>query len=340
MTPTPHKRRAVVDLRKGGEKIAIQRKQDPQSISFKRYAFVNRSAPQKETPAQKKKRRTSLRQRRAYKKRGLLYAMCAGMVLAAAGMSALTFHSSVSISAVVVEGTRQISAAQIESATLRALLADEGMFYSRNTILTAHLRAVAERVKTEFPKIQDITIQRYGMNTVKVIVTERIPFATWCDATGEGICYHLDEGGYVFEEVSGARIDPTLRGGVPTGQGLGAHVLPGAFNRLRGFIEAFRGIGMNSSEISISDDGVDMRMSFRDNPDVIVLLDDNPDRVVQTINAARSAAPVKEKYGQLEYIDARFGNRLYYKSRSTSDATEEAEQTEQDTQADSAQNSQ
>ncbi len=38
--PGPHKRRTVVDLRKGGEKIAVKREQNPQAVSFKRYAFV------------------------------------------------------------------------------------------------------------------------------------------------------------------------------------------------------------------------------------------------------------------------------------------------------------
>ncbi len=247
--------------------------------------------------------------------------MFACMVLGAAGLSALTFHSSVSISAVVVEGTRQISAAQIESATLRALLADEGIFYSRNTILTAHLGQVAERVQKEFPQIEEITIQRYGMNTVKVVVQERVAYATWCDASGSGTCYHIDATGYIFEVAAGARIDPALRGGVPAGQALGTQVLPGTFHRLKGFVDAFRSIDMLSSAISISDDGVDMRISFANNPDIIVLLDDDPIRVAQTINTARSAAPVKEKYGQLEYIDARFGNRLYYKSKSAT-ATE------------------
>ncbi len=332
MTHTPpHKRRGVVDLRKGGDKIAVKRAADPQTLSFKRYAFVNRSAPHKETPAQKKKRRTPLKQRRAYKRRGVLYATFAVMVLGAAGLSALTFHQSVAISSVIVEGTRQISAAQIETSTLQALLSHEGMLYSRNTILTADLSAVGERLRKDFPRIEDISVRRYGMNTVKVTITERIPFATWCDASGEGLCYHADETGFIFEEASGAYVYPALRGGVTEGQSIGAYVLPGIFNRLRGFVVAFRDIEMQSDAISISDDGVDMRMSFENNPDIIVLLDDDPVRVAQTIHTARTAAPVKEKYAGLEYIDARFGNRLYYKSRTADEPTDEGVNDEQET---------
>jgi hypothetical protein len=110
------------------------------------------------------------------------------------------------------------------------------------------------------------------------------------------------------------------------GQSIGAYVLPGIFNRLRGFVVAFRDIEMQSDAISISDDGVDMRMSFENNPDIIVLLDDDPVRVAQTIHTARTAAPVKEKYAGLEYIDARFGNRLYYKSKQESTSTDTTSQ--------------
>ena len=322
----PHKRRRVVDLRKGAEKIAVKRGPSSQAMSFKRYAFVNRSAPQKETAAQRKKRRMPLKQRRAYKRRGVLYAAGIVMVLAAAGLSALTFHQSVAISSVVVEGTRQISPVQIETATLQALVAHEGMFYSRNTIITADLSAVADRLRKDFPRIEHISVNRYGMNTIKVSVTERIPFATWCDAAGEGVCYHVDETGFIFEEASATHVRPSLFGGVMQEEAMGGYVLPGLFHRLRGFIVAFREIGMDSTAISISDDGVDVRISFEENPDVIVLLDDDPMRVTQTINTARSAAPVKEKYSNLEYIDARFGNRLYYKSKSTADVTEDSEQ--------------
>lgn len=312
----PHKRRGVVDLRKGAEKIAVKRGPNPQAMSFKRYAFVHKSAPQKEAATQRKKRRMPLKQRRAYKRRGVLYAAGITMVLAAAGLSALTFHPSVAISSVIVEGTRQISPVQIETATLQALVAHEGMFYSRNTVITADLSGVADRLRKDFPRIEDVSVRRYGMNTIKVSLTERIPFATWCDAAGEGACYHVDETGFIFEVASETHVSPSLRGGVTQGESMGEYVLPGLFNRLRGFIVAFREIDMDSNAISISDDGVDVRMSFAENPDVIVLLDDDPARVAQTINTARSAAPVKEKYSNLEYIDARFGNRLYYKSRS------------------------
>ena len=315
----PHSSR-VVDLRTS--ETREKRSSPQQNMSFKRYAFVNRSAPARETP-QKKKKKMPLKERRAYKRRGALYAICISLVLCAAGISALTFHSSVAINAVVVEGADHLSSTQVQTATLRALLSHEGMFYSRNTIFTADLGEVAEELKAAFPRIETVSVHRYGINTVKVIMKERGPFATWCNTAEEGMCYHVDATGFIFEPVWGEPVKPELRGGVSEGDPLGKYVLPNSFTAIRTFVEAFRKVQMQSTLISISDDTVDARVSFEHDPDVIVLLDDEPSRVVRTIDAARTAAALKEKYPSLEYIDARFGNRLYYKSKSTETAPEE-----------------
>lgn len=314
---SPHKRRTVVDLRKSGGSRVAKSQSEMQSMSFKRYAFLNRSAPQKETSQGKKKRKLPLRERRAYRRRGVMYAVIALLVLLCAGMSALTFHPSVAITSVVVEGTQNLSAAQIQTSTLRALLKHEGALYSRNTILTADLNDVAQQLRDELPRIETVSVRRYGINTVKVIIVERAPFATWCDASGSGTCYHLDATGLIFELASGDPVYPSLRGGVKdVSEPLRARVLPGSFHRLRDLIRAFRDIGMQSNAVTISDDAVDVRISFESDPDVIALLDDEPTMVAKTVNAARNAAALKEKYSGLDYIDARFGNRLYYKSRS------------------------
>ncbi len=327
----PHKRRTVVDLRKSGGNRVAKTQSEMHTMSFKRYAFLNRSAPSKEVPQGKRKRKLPLRERRAYRRRGLMYAVTALLVLLCAGVSALTFHPSVAITSVVVEGTQQLSAAQIQTATLRALLKEEGSLYSRNTILTADLSDVAAQLRDELPRIETVAVRRYGINTVKVIVTERAPFVTWCDATGSGTCYHVDATGLIFEPAEGSETKPILRGGVSAPEPLRARVLPGTFHRLRDLIQAFTDIGMESTAVSISDDAVDVRLSFASDPDVIALLDDEPTTVAKTINAARNAAVLKEKYGGLDYIDARFGNRLYYKSRTEPDEEPQLESAEPET---------
>ncbi len=320
MTPhKPHTRR-VVDLRNSHARNSESESRG-EGMSFKRYAFLNRSAPAKE-PIAKKKKKMPLRARRAYKRRGMMYGICALLVLAGAGLSALTFHPSVAITSVVVEGAQHLSANQIQTATLQALLSHEGVLYSKNTVLTADLKLVASELKASFPRIESVNVRRYGINTVKVSLRERVPFATWCDIADEGQCYHVDATGYIFEPVWGEKVSPALRGGVGQGDPLRSYVVKDSFQAVHAFVEAFRSIGMKSEQISISDDTVDARISFEQDPDVIVLLDDEPVRVARTIDAARNAASIKEKYASLEYIDARFGNRLYYKSKSEESVTD------------------
>ncbi|MFM2415010.1 MAG: hypothetical protein RI911_703 [Candidatus Parcubacteria bacterium] len=298
-------------------------------------ARLRNGTAQKVTPQKKKK--MPLKQRRAYRKRALLYGVSVVMVCAAVGLSMLTFHPSITIQSVVVEGAQTLSAQQIQTAALQALRGEENPFFSRATVMTADLSAVEDELREAFPKIKTVTVSRYGITTIRVALFERIPYATWCSTQETPTCFLLDEDGHAFEIIDGVKLKPALRGGMKENPlAVGSPVLPHVFHQLRSFLEAFREKDMPVAAATISDDGLDARLSFESGPDVVIVFHDDAQSVARLIDTARQTDSFKEKFEHLEYIDARFGNRLYYKSKSvegvlpdTQSATENQVETQQ-----------
>jgi len=267
------------------------------------------------------KRRSPLRARK--RRRRVIFALCLALLMgiAAWGIHYTSYLPRFSIHRIEVVGAKDTSPAVVRAFAETQLAGGSLAFFSRGNIFFYPRSALARAIEEHFPRIRSVSISRESLlgQVAVVAVEERQPFAEWCSDQGE--CYLLDESGFVFDSTATSTDShiPTkytftgALGGSATSP-LGQTFLSEHFAAVIAFLEQLEQANFSAQKISIDNEedfsaslvrGYALRASFRS----------NPEDTVRNLELVLSSDTLRGKENELEYIDLRFGNRVYYKFR-------------------------
>lgn len=150
-------------------------------------------------------------ERRKRKRIMIVSAITGATVVLVGGLVWLSHLDALQIKTVTVEGASSTLEKNIQTIAKEEL--DKSIFFvfpKRNTLLFSK-SAIEKRFLSE-PKIKTVEIGRFGFSEIKVIVTERVPFALWCEqfvdpevpiftkVKSESIsdCYFVDNEGFIY----------------------------------------------------------------------------------------------------------------------------------------------
>lgn len=229
------------------------------------------------------------------------------------------FHiQDISVTGAVNEPTEDV--ANLARGMLQAR--DTG-FISGATIFTYPKDDIAAALVRTFPRIKSARLVRAEplATALTIEVQERSPYARWCagasaDTAGSD-CYFMDDSGYLFTEAASSSTplpEPyVFEGGVasssmPIGQSFVPAHLPGivALADLLGqshFSVERIVIGSDTDFTVYLAEGYSLKLSYGA----------NPASLVRTLSLVLSADALQGHQGDLEYVDLRFGDRIYYK---------------------------
>ena len=269
-------------------------------------------------------RKPSLRSRR---RRLRLIAAVAGLGLvvgAAYGVSYLSYLPQYSVNSIMVAGAREIPERFVRAYIESKLFDGRYQFFSRSNIFLYPQSEIERAVVEYFPGIRSVKISRASLLTTAITATieERKTFARWCASVGtsapnDAECYFLSEEGVVFTRstLSATVVPYVFRGGIlATSSAIGQRYLPGHFASMLALLERLGQAGFPAREVVAEGDqdfsvlisrGFAIRASF--GTDI--------NGLVKNLELILSSAPLKGKEDRLEYVDLRFGNRVFYKLR-------------------------
>jgi hypothetical protein len=127
-------------------------------------------------------------------------------------------------------------------------------------------------------------------------------------------CYFMDESGFVFDEA------PYFSGEVY----FKFYGQMEDFHKLVSFKEIVENMKLDPVAISVEENGdvkvlLSSRNSSETGPEIILKIDSDFQKVAENLQTALGTEPLhtnfKNKYSSLEYIDLRFGNKVYYRFR-------------------------
>ncbi len=231
------------------------------------------------------------------------------------GTSFVSYLPRFSINSIAVLGAHDISPHLISDYVETILNDGSYHFLSRTNIFLYPRAAIEKDIIGYFPRIRSAHVSRASLlsTEVKIEVEERKSFALWCADSGQ--CYQMDEGGFIFSPAPGAATSTqyVFEGGVgtstsPIGQTFIRAHLPGLLTLLRFLGQAGlipRGaIVENDQDFSVPlTAGFTLRASFGEDASALT----------KNLQLILSSDPLKGRENQLEYVDLRFGNRVYYK---------------------------
>lgn len=240
------------------------------------------------------------------------------------------------INGIAVEGTKRIAKDAVLKKTEAEISENYYWFFPKKNILLYPKDKIKEDILLSFPSVASIVLSVSGKHELVVSLTEREPVALWCgrEKPAQGIiansdCFYVDKNGYIFGVSPNFSGDAyfTLYGGetIKKGKNIGQSMTtPEIFQKillLRDFLSGFH-IVVNTLYFTengyaefLSADGFAIKWNTDQNIDA---LKGNMQAVFRSPNWKDSIFSVdSEDVKPLEYLDFRFGNKVFYKQKGT-----------------------
>jgi len=192
------------------------------------------------------------------------------------------------------------------------------LFTKQNTFIYPK-DTIESRLLNEFKRIKTLDIKREDFNALEIYITEYSPEHLWCSEKVEGDevvinenCYFMNKEGYVYAKA------PSFSGNIffewytksPNNEPIGNFILEtDIFNKLLTFIDVVGSIGFDLVRITQQEEG-DFTLVASDGNKILFNIDQDSAVLVDTLDSVLDEI---EEDQQLEYIDLRFGNKVFYK---------------------------
>lgn len=265
---------------------------------------------------QKRLRRESrvLWRKRLIRRLMVFFVMCGGVLV---GIGWLLFSSRFHINDIQVSAGKQTDSALIRDVVEHWLIGHMYHVIPKNTLLLLSTKDLKHEIISAFPTIRDATIIRRFPHTLQIDIIEYDAWGVLCYGEPEK-CFWIDRDGTAFDnapEFSGV-IVPKIHDNRIQEYRLHRRYLSDKLMRLIAYFNE-RAVSSNylqSLQFIIDEKDATLRVRTRTGWDILLIESNDPEQAYKNLSLALNGE-VKDRVAQLEYIDLRFGNRIFYKFR-------------------------
>ena len=259
-------------------------------------------------------RRSPLRARRRRLHMLGALALLAALALGAYGVSYASYLPALSIQHIEVEGADAVKPEIVRALVESELYESEQRFISAANIFLYPQGRLEAAVLEKFPRIRAVHVSRQSLlaTAITVVVEERTPYGIWCFETS---CFEMDDEGQLFAPApsTSPEVAYTFRGGVAASSSpIGEQFMPGNFPHVRLLLERLGQGGFSPTSITL-EEANDLRLNLANGYALRVAVGSNVDETIENLKLVLSSEALRGKEDELEYIDLRFGNRVYYR---------------------------
>ncbi len=248
------------------------------------------------------------------------------------GLSYLSKYQKINIKEIRVEGTHIIDADKVIEETQKEISGNYIYLFSKSNTFIYPRRSLESKLRKEFPRIEELSINLDGLQVLYIKVKERFGAYLWCGAslpasnadTGEN-CYFVNSDGLIFDKApyfSGnvyfKFYTPILDPNVPLGQNLFDKE---KFRTLVNTIDRLEYMGLHTTVLVMLDDNkYYFKITDRKStnmPEIWWNKENELSKVVDNLELALKNKDFQKeifsRLNTLSYIDLRFDNKVLYK---------------------------
>ncbi len=216
-----------------------------------------------------------------------------------------------------ISGNQKVSSENLEN-ILKKETEQKILFFATKSIFLANLNEIKEKILKDFPQIAKVNIKRSFPNKISIQVEERTVAAIFCQSQQTEKCFLIDGEGIIIDYVvllSSENLKLARIIGEAKSSDLGVKVIEKKY--LTFILETQEKLKENQK--------IEIKEFIPSGKKLIVLtsegwqifFDSSGDTLEQILNLdtlLKEKIP-PENRGNLEYIDLRFGNKVYLKPR-------------------------
>lgn len=241
---------------------------------------------------------------------GLFFCLILGLVYF------LIFSPYFKIKNITIKGTEKISQDEILNLTNQVLNGSYLKIIPQNSLILFPEQKLKELLKEKIPVIKEVRIIKKIPFSLTIEIKEREKVIVYC---GEMKCFYLDEDGFAFEEA------PEIYGGLnltlKDNSKREVKIKEVAINKdlvsflsqIKEFLEKFLSLTLLNFQIDFYPSR-DLTAITSEGWQIFFNSSGDPKAQVQALQMVLEEK-IKEQRNQLEYIDLRMANRIYYKLR-------------------------
>lgn len=258
---------------------------------------------------------------RRSRRRLLFVGVCALATLLLLGaLVAISWAPFMRVGQVSVLGVRALDAKELEEVVWQELAGGWGYMFARSNIFLYPQKEITRELTRRFPTIKTVTVQAEDFKSVAVTIAERQPAALWCGESqaSSTACHFLDEDGLVYAPAAmySDGVYQTYYGPLQNAEaGQGQFLTAAQFHALPPLLESLQKSADTGSLqfIAVNHEG-DVRAVFAGGFAVLFGVADSGSAVLERFLLALAAEPfVDRALSDFEYLDVRFGDKVYYK---------------------------
>ncbi len=221
------------------------------------------------------------------------------------------FNSFLSINNIIVEGSERNIQDKIENIVSEN---SQKLFFSFpiNSIFAISPSVIKKEIKSEIIKIEEVSLKRIFPNTIKVVVQERDSVAIWCKVDRR-MCYNIDKKGVVYEEVQLKGDEVVFFKSSAEDTALGENII--SKDEIKVMFDISLTMKNNDEIISFFNftNRSVLEVFMFNGWKVYFLLDNSFERQLENIDIIFKQEVKNDQRKDLDYIDMRYGDRIYYK---------------------------
>lgn len=235
------------------------------------------------------------------------------LLLAGSSFYSAIFSSFFQIKQIVVSGNAKVASEEIKNIISEQINKKIALFDTKSIFL-ADLKEIDNAIRKTLPQVYQVYLKRQFPGIIYAKVEERQPVGIWCKGND---CFSLDKEGVIFEktETQGELIIKSEE--TEKQIFLGANVIEKEL--LESILEIKKELKnifkLETKEVIIP--GNKQRLIVKTNEDWEIYFNEKDDIADQLVNlnlVLKTKIPL-EKRGTLQYIDLRFGSKVYFKYR-------------------------
>lgn len=242
--------------------------------------------------------------------------VAAAAVLVVLGAVVWLSHASfLRVTAVGVSGVQTVASSSVGAVVLGSLDGSYGYLFAKNNILLYPQDEIIETLRAKYPQFKVVEVRAQDFSTLAVSVVEREPKSLWCAEA----CYFMDEDGTVYAPAPSfsSPVYVSYRGRATDGRLPRQYLDKDTFHALSALVGAIaqKESGESVASVSVDYQG-DVRLRLLSGFMLMFPLAEQGGDVFERYALARRSAPFKDHaLSDFEYLDLRFGDKLYYKLR-------------------------
>ncbi len=235
------------------------------------------------------------------------------------GVVWLSHAAFLQITTVEVSGAQALSAADVKDFVQGELAGDYWLVFSKRNVLTYPAGAISAGLLSRYPTLKSVDVEDTNTHTLDITISERQPAALCCASQSASTtgCYLMDLGGVVYAPV--VVYDSSMlvfygslaSSSVP---GVRQYLAAGQFASLLPTVQTLaQKTGESIGDTSIDESGT-ATVTFNDGFQLLFPVSQDGSEVVQHYMLALTADVFQaHPLSDFEYLDLRFGDKLYYK---------------------------